>query len=194
MFKDDGTIGAGELGNRTLGAKSVEEYGRTHSARLTATTFDQNLDTQTIGDGVDEMKFRATDSDKIALILLVDDNADIRVIALRSNPTTQFIPVILLSARASEEKSSEGLEKRADDYLTKPFNARELFARVRVNIQLSKLRHELVLQQPSQNNSYSRSAVKFDLDLIFKKFFRPPSRKFIAFFPVIRYWCFIVTR
>ncbi|CAG8637592.1 3186_t:CDS:2 [Ambispora gerdemannii] len=73
--------------------------------------------------------------------------------ALRSNPTTQLIPVILLSARAGEEESIKGLEKGADDYLTKPFSARELLARVHVNVKLSKLRHELVLQQRRQTET-----------------------------------------
>nr|CAG8454895.1 11465_t:CDS:10 [Entrophospora candida] len=69
---------------------------------------------------------------------------------LRSNITTQSIPIILLSAKAGEDASIEGLEKGADDYLTKPFSARELVARVKVNIQLSFLRQQLILQQRRQ--------------------------------------------
>jgi GAF domain-containing protein len=44
----------------------------------------------------------------------------------------------------------KGLDKGADDYLTKPFSARELIARVRVNIKLSYLRRQLILQQRQQ--------------------------------------------
>jgi PAS domain S-box-containing protein len=51
--------------------------------------------------------------------------------ALRSAPHTQTLPVILLSARAGEESRIEGLDAGADDYLIKPFSARELVARVR---------------------------------------------------------------
>jgi PAS domain S-box-containing protein len=51
--------------------------------------------------------------------------------ALRSAPHTQTLPVILLSARAGEEARVEGLDAGADDYLIKPFSARELVARVR---------------------------------------------------------------
>src|SRR5581483_1773932 len=50
--------------------------------------------------------------------------------ALRANPETSDIPVVLLSARAGEESAVEGLEAGADDYLIKPFSARELLARV----------------------------------------------------------------
>ncbi len=60
--------------------------------------------------------------------------------ALRTNPITQTIPVILLSARAGEESRFEGLEHRADDYLIKPFSARELLARVEAHVQLQRLR------------------------------------------------------
>ena len=50
--------------------------------------------------------------------------------ALRDHPDTERLPVILLSARAGEEAKVEGLEARADDYIVKPFAARELLARV----------------------------------------------------------------
>lgn len=49
---------------------------------------------------------------------------------IRANPRTQEIPVALLSARAGEEARIEGLEASADDYLVKPFSARELLATV----------------------------------------------------------------
>ena len=49
---------------------------------------------------------------------------------LRADPALRAIPVILLSARAGEEARIEGLGKGADDYLVKPFSARELLVRV----------------------------------------------------------------
>jgi CheY-like chemotaxis protein len=49
--------------------------------------------------------------------------------ALRADPNTRDLPVILLSARAGEDARIEGLDAGADDYLTKPFSARELIAR-----------------------------------------------------------------
>lgn len=60
--------------------------------------------------------------------------------ALRSDPRTAALPVLLLSARAGQEASIEGLLAGADDYLVKPFAAAELLARVRVNVELSRLR------------------------------------------------------
>ena len=49
---------------------------------------------------------------------------------LRDDPRTRTVPVIVLSARAGEEARVEGMRLGADDYLVKPFNARELIARV----------------------------------------------------------------
>ncbi len=51
------------------------------------------------------------------------------------------MPVVLLSARAGQEASIEGLQAGADDYLVKPFAAAELLARVRANIELARLRN-----------------------------------------------------
>jgi len=48
---------------------------------------------------------------------------------LRADPALRDLPVILLSARAGEDARIDGLEGGADDYLTKPFSARELIAR-----------------------------------------------------------------
>jgi len=50
------------------------------------------------------------------------------------------LPVIMLSARAGEEAKVEGLDAGADDYLTKPFSARELLARVATNIGMARIR------------------------------------------------------
>jgi len=61
---------------------------------------------------------------------------------LRSNPETKAIPIILLSARAGEESRVEGMEKGADDYVIKPFSARELLARVQTHIEMSRVREK----------------------------------------------------
>ncbi|WP_209668497.1 SpoIIE family protein phosphatase [Amycolatopsis magusensis] len=63
------------------------------------------------------------------------------VAALRADPRTVAVPALLLSARAGQEASIEGLQAGADDYLVKPFAAAELLARVRANVELSRLRN-----------------------------------------------------
>jgi PAS domain S-box-containing protein len=62
--------------------------------------------------------------------------------ALREDERTRGIPVIFLSARAGEEARVEGLSAGADDYLAKPFSARELLARVGTHLELSRLRRD----------------------------------------------------
>ena len=61
---------------------------------------------------------------------------------LRADPETQAIPVIMVSARAGKDEIVEGMEHSADDYLAKPFNSRELLARVQSHIGLARIRHE----------------------------------------------------
>jgi signal transduction histidine kinase len=64
------------------------------------------------------------------------------LVALRADARTSGIPVIMLSARAGEEARVEGLQAGADDYLTKPFSARELLARVGGTLALARARRE----------------------------------------------------
>jgi signal transduction histidine kinase len=61
---------------------------------------------------------------------------------VRQNTSTTNIPVILISARAGEEAKIEGYEKGADDYLIKPFSAKELLARVQAQLVIKKKRDD----------------------------------------------------
>ena len=61
---------------------------------------------------------------------------------IRSDPELQDTTVILLSARAGEDAKVEGLQAGADDYLSKPFSARELVARVETNMRLAETRRQ----------------------------------------------------
>jgi PAS domain S-box-containing protein len=62
--------------------------------------------------------------------------------AIRSDPALADVPVVMVSARAGEESRVEGLDAGADDYLVKPFSARELLARVGATVSLSRLRRQ----------------------------------------------------
>jgi signal transduction histidine kinase len=62
--------------------------------------------------------------------------------ALRADPRTELIPVVLLSARAGEEAVLEGRDTGADDYLVKPFSARELLTRIRTHLGMARVRRE----------------------------------------------------
>ncbi|MFJ1755479.1 SpoIIE family protein phosphatase [Kitasatospora sp. NPDC088134] len=64
------------------------------------------------------------------------------VAALRADPRTAALPVLLLSARAGRDDAIDGFESGADDYLVKPFAATELLSRVRSALRLARLREQ----------------------------------------------------
>ena len=77
---------------------------------------------------------------------------------LKANVATRFIPVILLSARAGAEACVDGLQAGADDYLVKPFSAKELLARVQLHLELGLLRTEL--EQKVQERTHELAQAK----------------------------------
>ncbi|MFG2549705.1 SpoIIE family protein phosphatase [Streptomyces sp. NPDC048581] len=70
--------------------------------------------------------------------------------ALRADPRTARLPIVLLTARAGEEESVQGRQAGADDYLAKPFSARQLLARVRTGLELSRLREQVLTDTRNQ--------------------------------------------
>ena len=77
---------------------------------------------------------------------------------LRADARTSTLPIILLSARAGEEARVEGLQAGADDYLIKPFSARELLARVESQLKLAAIRREAG-QQVRELNTHLKERV-----------------------------------
>jgi signal transduction histidine kinase len=76
---------------------------------------------------------------------------------LRGQPATRTIPVVLLSARAGEESRVEGLGAGADDYLIKPFTAKELLARVGAQLAMQRRRLETEKQLQHSNAELRRA-------------------------------------
>lgn len=69
---------------------------------------------------------------------------------IRRDADVQRVPVILLTARAGTDFVLEGLGRGADDYVVKPFHDRELVARVRVHLELSRMREQLIEESGNQ--------------------------------------------
>jgi len=68
----------------------------------------------------------------IILDLMMPEMSGVEVCrALRRNPTTSRIPILMLTAKSTEDDKVVGFECGADDYVTKPFSPRELVLRVR---------------------------------------------------------------
>ncbi|WP_423193966.1 response regulator [Cupriavidus sp. H18C2] len=79
---------------------------------------------------------------------------------VRASDALRQTPVLLLSARAGEEARVSGLASGADDYLIKPFNARELLARVAANLRLSRLRGQAQRELRAMNDSLERRVIE----------------------------------
>lgn len=83
-------------------------------------------------DGDDALMMAAEDvPDLVILDWMVEGTSGIEVCRrLRRDPATAGVPIIMLTARGSEDDRIRGLDTGADDYLTKPFSPRELLSRV----------------------------------------------------------------
>jgi len=66
---------------------------------------------------------------------------------LRDEPSTRDVPVILLSGRAGEQETIAGLEAGADDFVVKPFSARELLVRVQSRLEVTAMRRRNAQQE-----------------------------------------------
>ena len=85
-----------------------------------------------LSSGADVMPhLRRTSADLVILdVMLPGLNGMAVCDALRADTATSHLPVIMLTAKADEADRVAGLERGADDYVTKPFSAKELVARV----------------------------------------------------------------
>lgn len=81
--------------------------------------------------------------------------------ALRADPATEAVPVILVSTHGEEEARIEGLAAGADDYIVKPFGGRELLARIDGAIRLARLRRQVATRE--QELETARAQVKLSL-------------------------------
>lgn len=76
---------------------------------------------------------------------------------LKSQETTQNIPVIFMTALTDTVNKIKGFELGADDYITKPFQQEELLARVKVNLKIRQLQRQLQTQNQLLKEEISRS-------------------------------------
>lgn len=95
---------------------------------------------------------RAADNGEEAMLLIDEAAPDLIILdwmmpllsgievcrRVKTHPETRSIPVIMLSARSEEVDAVRGLDTGADDYVIKPYNLRELMARVRTQLRRAR--------------------------------------------------------
>jgi PAS domain S-box-containing protein len=120
-----------------------------------------SYEVEAVGDGVAALEAALREPPALVLsdVMMPRMNGFALLRALRENERTREVPVILLSARAGEESKVEGLDAGADDYLTKPFSAKELLARVHAQVRLQQIRHDA---QAAIRDSEAKFATAFD--------------------------------
>ena len=94
-----------------------------------------------VHDALDGMQQANIGSYELVVLDVMLPGGDGRQVLRRIRATSQ-IPIIMLTARGDESDRIAGLEAGADDYLPKPFNARELVARIRAVLKRRKPRPE----------------------------------------------------
>jgi two-component system KDP operon response regulator KdpE len=112
------------------------------------------FEADTAKQGIIEVGIRKPDLLILDLGLPDMDGVDV-IKAIRAWST---VPIIILSARSSEQQKIDALDVGADDYLTKPFGFGELLARIRV-----ALRHAMRPQEQMQNDVFITGNLKVDL-------------------------------
>ena len=115
----------------------------------------QHWSVEAVGDGETALqKVRSSAPDLVLTDVMMPGLDGFQLLrALRSDPETKDVAVVMLSARAGEGATVEGLEAGADDYVVKPFVARELIARVRANLELSRMRLVTLATQRSYEDA-----------------------------------------
>ncbi len=104
----------------------------------------ENYEVEAVADGraaLEAARLRPPDL-VISDVMMPEMNGLELVRQLRSDPALRTVPILLLSALAGEEARVEALEHGPDDYLTKPFGARELLARVQTHLRLAAARKQ----------------------------------------------------
>ncbi|SFD58384.1 ATP-binding protein [Paracidovorax konjaci] len=109
-----------------------------------ASLLSPHMETVSVPDGVQALEqLRSSHYDlMLADVMLPRMDGFSLLRAVRALPDLQLLPVILLSARAGQEAHAEGLAAGADDYVAKPFSARDLLARVAAALARARKRAE----------------------------------------------------
>lgn len=144
LIEDPATAGADQRFAHTLGARIVLADDNADMRAYISRLLGGSYRVKSVADGEQALEVaRRERPDLIVADIMMPRLDGLGLLkALRTEDELRDIPIILLSARAGEESRVEGLDAGADDYLVKPFSARELLTRVGARLELARLRRE----------------------------------------------------
>ncbi|MGZ6237907.1 MAG: response regulator, partial [Syntrophales bacterium] len=110
-------------------------------------------------DGEDALRLvKAKRPDMIILDLMLPGMRGLEVCKfIRKNPETETLPIIMLTAKVDQVDKILGLEMGSDDYITKPFNVRELIARIHAVMRRAEVRHD-----SEKKEQFAYKGLRFD--------------------------------
>jgi signal transduction histidine kinase/CheY-like chemotaxis protein len=113
---------------------------------------------ETVGDGVSAMAAIRHDPPALILCDVMMPGLDGFALAqaVRADAALRAIPIIILSARAGEEETAKGLGAGANDYIAKPFSARELLVRVASNLAAARTAEDMRAREQIQRENLYR--------------------------------------
>ncbi|HTQ02607.1 MAG TPA: response regulator, partial [Polyangiaceae bacterium] len=118
----------------------------------------ETYDVEAVGDGRAGLEaIRERPPDLVLTDVMMPGMDGFELLAeLRADERLERIPVVMLSARAGESARVEGIRAGADDYLVKPFGARELSARIAARLEVSRLERDLDARRAELAQSEAR--------------------------------------
>ena len=124
----------------------LAEDEKSMSRALTAIFTKNNYSVDAVSDGEEALRYlRTGDYDAAVLDIMMPKMDGIEVLK-QIRKDGNLIPVIMLTAKSQVEDKIEGLDSGANDYLTKPFDSKELLARIRAMTRVSTVQADSVLK------------------------------------------------
>lgn len=128
---------------------------------LGSTLTENGYDVAAASGGIEAIEILEEEADELPDLILLDvmmpemDGWD-TCKKIKENPRTKDIPVIFLTAKSEVEDVVRGFDSGGVDYITKPFNSRELLARVKTHLELRYSKAEIQKQKDKLEAAYTK--------------------------------------
>ncbi|MBR1796401.1 MAG: response regulator transcription factor [Clostridiales bacterium] len=124
----------------------LAEDERSMSRALTAILTKNNYSVDAVYDGEEALRYLKTGDYDAAILDIMMPKLDGIEVLKEIRKSGSLIPIIMLTAKSQVEDKIEGLDSGANDYLTKPFDSKELLARIRAMTRVSTVQADSILK------------------------------------------------